>query len=203
VLGVGLLLWATTPSTDARLMLSAVHTPVGSGATAPVYFTVTNTGDGSDTLLSAGTEFQTATAASGVEVCASAACPGRGTVTIPAHSTVVFGPGGPHLLVAGLGALRTGHQPLQVTLTFARSGLVHVLSPIGSPADLTQDDVMTYGFMGHRDPGMNMDDDGSDMSDMPGMSATPAAPTTTAPTTTTMPNMPGMSNMPGMNMGGG
>lgn len=190
VVGVGLLLWITTESTTQpapSIAVAAVYTPVGSGSTAPVYFTLTNRGDGPDTLLSAGTEFQTASSASGVEVCASAACPSGDSVTIPAHSTMVFGSGGPHLLVAGLGALKVGHQPLQVTLTFARSGVVHVLSPIGSPADLTQNDVMTYGFMGHKDPGMDMS--GMTGMNMPGMSATPAQP----PTTTTMPAMPSMT----------
>jgi copper(I)-binding protein len=215
VVGVGLLLWATTrpttPPPAPHLTVSAVYTPIGSGVTAPVYLTLANTGDGSDTLLSAGTEFQTAAAASGIEVCGSAACPARGTVTVPAHSTMVFGSGGPHLLVAGLGMLTTAHQPLQVTLTFAQSGIVHVLSPIGSPADLTQDDVMTYGFMGHKDPGMNMSDDGSDgmtgMTGMPDMTApattAPARTAPATPTTTTMPDMPDMSGMPGMSGGGG
>ncbi|HEX9334664.1 MAG TPA: copper chaperone PCu(A)C, partial [Pseudonocardiaceae bacterium] len=141
----------------------------GDGATAGVYVTITNKGDGSDTLLSAGTEFQTATMAKGVMVCANQDCSGDGTVTIPAHGTVVFGPTGPHLVVRGLGALAAGHQPLQLTLSFARSGVVHMLSPIGSPANLTENDVVKYGFMGSNGPGMDM----PGMSNMPGMSAVP------------------------------
>jgi copper(I)-binding protein len=185
VVGVGLLLWITTQPAQAgpppHLTLTAVYTPPGDGATAPVYFTVTNTGAGPDTLLSAGTEFQTATAAKGVTVCASPACGAGDTVTIPAHSTMVFGAGGPHLLVRGMGALAAGHQPLQLTLTFARSGVVHVLSPVGSPSDLTFNDVMMYGYMGGRDPGMGM----SGMNGMPGTSGAPA------------------TTMPGMTMTGG
>jgi hypothetical protein len=72
---------------------------------------------------------------------------------------------------------------LQLTLTFARSGVVHVLSPVGSPANLTENDIMTYGFMGGRDPGMGM----SGMQGMPGMSGAPS----------TMPSMPGMTNSGG------
>jgi copper(I)-binding protein len=155
--------------------MSGVYTPVGDDADAPVYLTITNNGAGSDRLLSAGAEFQTGAAAKGITVCASKSCPSGDTVTIAAHSTTVFGPSGPHLLVRGLGRLTTGHQPLQLTLTFARSGLVHVLSPIGSAANLSENDIMTYGFMGGRDPGMGM----SGMSGAP--STMPSMPGTTGP----------------------
>jgi copper(I)-binding protein len=185
VVGVGLLLWITTQPAQAgpppHLTVTAVYTPSGDGATAPVYFKLTNTGAGSDTLLSAGAEFQTGTTVKSVTVCAGPACMAGDTVTIPAHGTVVFSAGGPHLIAHGSGMLAVGHQPLQLTLTFARSGLVHVLSPVGSPADLTFNDVMTYGYMGHANPGMGM-------SDMNGMTGTSGAP---------------MTSMPGMTMSGG
>jgi copper(I)-binding protein len=184
VVGVALLQWGTTqpapPAPKPALAVSAVYTPVGATAKAPVYFTLTNTGAGADTLVAAGTEFQTKTMASGISVCPNVVCAGN-TVTIPAHSTLTFGPAGPHLSVSGLGALTKAHQPLQVTLTFARSGVVHVLSPVGTPADLTQNDVMTYAYMGHQDPGM----------DMGGMDMGPGS----SPGTSTTP-MPGMT-MPG------
>jgi copper(I)-binding protein len=176
VVGVGLLMWVTTQPAAVgpppNLALTAVYTPTGAGATAPVYLTITNSGAGSDTLVSAAAEFQTGTAAKGVAVCGNASCAGD-TVTIAAHSTAVFGPDGPHLVVRGLGMLMVGHQPLQLTLTFARSGVVHVLSPVGSPANLTENDIMTYGFMGGPNPGMGM----------AGMSGSPS----------TMPAMPGMT----------
>jgi copper(I)-binding protein len=185
VVGVALLQWGTSqpapPPPKPALAVSAAYTPVGDTAEAPVYFTVTNTGVGSDTLTAAGTEFQTKSMASGIEVCSDVVCSGH-TVTIPAHGKVTFGPAGPHLLVSGLGALTKAHQPLQVTLTFASSGVVHVLSPVGTPADLTENDVMTYAYMGHKDPGMDMG--GMDMGSSPGTSSTP------------MPGMPGMT-MPG------
>jgi copper(I)-binding protein len=183
VVGVGLLMWITTRPTAVgpppSLAMTAVYTPAGDGATAPVYLTITNDGAGSDTLLSVGAEFQTGVAAKGVSVCANASCTGD-TVTIAAHSTAVFGPNGPHLVVRGLGMLMVGHQPLQLTLTFARSGVVHVLSPVGSPANLTENDIMTYGFMGGPNPGMG------GMSNMPGMPGMPGSPST-------MPSMPGMT----------
>jgi copper(I)-binding protein len=172
VLGVGLLWWTTSrPLPPPNLGVSAVYTPPGDGASAQVDFTVTNTGAGPDTLLSAGTEFQTAAAAKGVLVCATPSCAQPATVTIPAHSTMIFGAGGPDVVVSGLGPLASGHQPLQLTLTFARSGVVHVLSPVGSATDLTENDVMTYGYMGHAEPGMGMDDDMPGMTGMPGPSA--------------------------------
>lgn len=165
VLGVGLVQWGTTRTTEPpHLAVSNVYTPTGdSGA---VYFTLTNSG-GPDTLVSAGTEFQTASTAKGVTVCSDAACDAD-TVTIPADSTVKFDADGPHVVVNGLGTLAKSHQPLQVTLKFAGSGVTHVLSPVGSPNNLTMNDVMTYGFMGHRDPGMDMSGD-SGSTDMSGM----------------------------------
>jgi copper(I)-binding protein len=176
VVGVGLLMWVTTRPAAVgpapSLSMTAVYTPTGDGATAPVYLTITNDGAGSDTLLSAAAEFQTGAVAKGVTVCGNASCAGD-TVTIAAHGTTVLGPDGPHLAVRGLGMLLVGHQPLQLTLTFARSGVVHLLSPIGSAANLTQNDIMTYGFMGGPDPGMGM----------AGMSGS----------TSTMPAMPGMT----------
>lgn len=192
VVGVGLLQWGMTRPAPAQpephLAVSAVYTPVGSTAEAPVYFTLTNTGPGPDTLLSAGTEYQTKTMAKGIAVCANVTCSTH-QVTIPAHSTVVFAPAGPHLALAGLGTLTKAHQPLQVTLQFQRSGTVHVLSPIGTPADLTQDDIMTYAYMGHGTPGMGMDMTGSGAASGSTGSSTGSSPST-------MPGMPGM-NMPG------
>jgi copper(I)-binding protein len=200
--GLGLVAWTVLhpAGTPAKLGLSDVYAPTASSAAAPVYLTITNTGDDADVLTSAGAEFQTGAAAKSVTVCADAACTVH-TVSIPSHSTVAFGPAGPHLLVTGLGPLAVGHQPLQLTLTFQHSGLVHVLAPVGSAKNLTEQDVMTYGFMGHRDPGMM----GGGMSGMPGMSNTapPSMPTpsagapgmSSAPAPTTS---AGMSGMPGM-----
>ncbi len=183
---VGLLQWGTTrtPAELPKITITNVYTPSGTSPNAPVYFTLTNTGDGSDTLMSAGTEFQTATMASGVTVCANPVCTGEHTVTIPAHSTVTFGAVGPHLVVSGLGTLTEQHQPLQLTLGFATTSEAHLLSPIGSANNLTEDDVMTYGFMGHSTPGMG------DMPgmDMPGMDMPGSASTT--------PTMPGMDGKP-------
>jgi copper(I)-binding protein len=187
IVGVGLLQWGTARVTPpAHLAITAVYTPAGNAAQAPVYFTLTNTGDGADTLVSAGVEFQTAIAAKGVSVCANQFCTGADTITVPAHGSVAFSSTGPHLLVSGLGALTKTHQPLQVTLGFAKSGLVHVLSPVGSPANLTEDDIMTYAYMGSSTPGMGMD-----------MTGKPTNMGGTGSPATTMPNMPGM------NVGGG
>jgi copper(I)-binding protein len=184
---VGLLQWGTTrvPPEQAHIVITDVYTPAGSAAAAPVYFTLTNSGNGSDTLISAGTEFQTSSMVHGVSVCANPVCTGPSSITIPAHSTVVFGVAGPHLVAHGTGTFAKGHQPLQLTLDFAGSGVLHVLSPIGSADDLTENDVMTYGFMGHRDPGMG--GMGGDMQGMPGMDMSG---------TTTTPTMPGMAGKP-------
>lgn len=183
IVGVGLVQWGTSrpepPQPQPSLAVGAVYTPVGSSPQAPVYFTLTNSGPGAATLVSAGTEFQTRTMARGIEVCSDAACTAH-TVTIPAHSTVLFRPGGPHLLLRGLGTLTKAHQPLQVTLRFTNSPMAHVLSPIGTPADLTENDVMTYAYMGHGTPGMG----GMDMGGTPANGGSSGS---------TMPGMPGMT----------
>lgn len=159
---VGLLQWGTTQPSGEQpdIQIAKVWVPAGTGPDAPVYFTLTNSG-GADTLVSAGTEFQTTGMVKDVTVCANPVCTGEHTVTVPAHSTVRFAQAGPHLELSGLGRVTESHQPLQLTLTFATTNEAHVLAPIGSPNNLTEDDVMTYAFMGHADPGMG---------DMPGMS---------------------------------
>jgi copper(I)-binding protein len=182
VVVVGLIQWGTTraipPGEQPHLTLTNVFTPAGTHTRgAPVYFTVTNTGNSADTLLSASTEFQTADAATGVSVCANPVCTGAGSVIVPAHSTVTFGPAGPHLVVAGMSSLAKGHQPLQLTLTFATSGVVHVLSPVGA-SNLSENDVMNYAYMGGNGPGMGPDgmpgmDMGGSPTTMPGMSGKP------------------------------
>ncbi|HEY4018504.1 MAG TPA: copper chaperone PCu(A)C [Pseudonocardiaceae bacterium] len=176
--------WVTT-SPDlppAAITVTKVYVPPTKSGTADVYFTLSNIGAGSDTLESVAAEYQTGAAAKSVTLCADDPCSGAGTVDISSTSTTLFAPGGPHIEVTGLGQLSKGHQPLQLTLTFQRSGTLHILAPVGTAADLSMADVMTYGFMGHSTPG-----DGMDMSS--GSAGTPS---------TGMANMPGMSGMPEM-----
>jgi copper(I)-binding protein len=166
---------ATSPNLPpAAITVTKVYAPPANGDTADVYFTLSNNGAGPDTLESAAAEYQTGSAAKSVTLCSADPCTGNATIDISSTSTTLFAPGGPHIEVTGLGALRKGHQPLQLTLTFKRSGTLHILAPIGTAADLSMMDVMTYGFMGHSTPG-----DGMDMSGTGG-------------------SMPGMTNMPGM-----
>lgn len=170
---------ATSPNLPpAAITVTRVYTPPTRSGTADVYFTLSNTGAGSDTLESAAAEYQTGAAATSVTLCSDDPCSGAGTVDVSATSTTLFAPGGPHIEVTGLGKLAKGHQPLQLTLTFERSGTLHILAPVGTAADLSMMDVMTYGFMGHSTPG-----DGMDMSGSGGATTT-------------------MGNMPGMNMSG-
>lgn len=173
---VWLVTHSAAPASPPQLAMSAAFTPPTTALAAPVYLTIANAGDSPDTLTAVGAEFQTAAEIRDVRVCANADCSGDATITIPAHSTVTLRAGGPHLLVTGAGSLAVGHHPLQLTLTFAHSGVLHALVPIGTAADLTENDVLTYGFMGGKQPGMG---------DMPGSGG--QAPTTA---------MPGMS-MPG------
>ena len=168
---------ATSPNLPpAAITVTKVYVPPTTGGTADVYFSLSNTGAGPDTLESVGAEYQTGAAAKSITLCADDPCSGAATMDIHPTSSTLFAKGGPHIEVTGLGALAKGHQPLQLTLKFERSGTLHVLAPVGTAADLSMTDVMTYGFMGHATPG-----DGMDMS---------GGATTT------------MGNMPGMNMGG-
>ncbi|HEX4225036.1 MAG TPA: copper chaperone PCu(A)C [Pseudonocardiaceae bacterium] len=188
--------WVTT-SPDlppAALTVTKAYVPPTSSSTADVYFTLANTGAGPDTLESVGAEYQTGSAAKSLTLCADDPCGGASTVDISATSTTLFAPGGPHIEVTGLGPLRKGHQPLQLTLTFERSGTLHILAPVGTAADLSQADVMTYGYMGNSTPG-----DGMDMSSGSTSTRSTGTPSTGTPSTG-MGDMPGMSGMPGMTM---
>ncbi|HEY4459756.1 MAG TPA: copper chaperone PCu(A)C [Pseudonocardiaceae bacterium] len=174
--------WVTTSPNlpPAAITVTKVYVPPTNSGTADVYFTISNTGAGPDTLESVGAEYQTAKAAKSITLCSDDPCSGAATIDVNQTTSTLFAKGGPHIEVTGLGPLAKGHQPLQLTLNFQRSGTLHVLAPVGTAADLSMTDVMTYGFMGHATPG-----DGMDMS---------------GGTTTTMGDMPGMTgmNMPGM-----
>jgi copper(I)-binding protein len=172
---------ATSPDLPpAAITVTKVYVPPTNSNTADVYFTLSNTGAGPDTLESVGAEYQTAKAAKNITLCSDDPCSGAATMAINQTTSTLFAKGGPHIEVTGLGPLAKGHQPLQLTLNFERSGTLHILAPVGTAADLSMTDVMTYGFMGHATPG-----DGMDMS---------------GGATTTMGDMPGMTgmNMPGM-----
>jgi copper(I)-binding protein len=172
---------ATSPDLPpAAITVTKVYVPPTNSNTADVYFTLSNTGAGPDTLESVGAEYQTAKAVKSITLCSDDPCSGAATMNINQTTSTLFAKGGPHIEVTGLGPLAKGHQPLQLTLNFQRSGTLHILAPVGTAADLSMTDVMTYGFMGHATPG-----DGMDMS---------------GGATTTMGDMPGMTgmNMPGM-----
>lgn len=172
---------ATSPNLPpAAITVTKVYVPPVNGNTADVYFALSNAGAGPDTLQSVGAEYQTGSAVKSITLCSDDPCGGPATIDVRATSSILFAKGGPHIEITGLGPLTKGHQPLQLTLNFQRSGTLHVLAPVGTAADLSMADVMTYGFMGHATPG-----DGMDMS---------------GGSTTTMGNMPGMTgmNMPGM-----
>jgi hypothetical protein len=176
--GRGWLVWSVTrPAAPAQLGVCGLHPTDRHDQCRRVFHRHKRRGS-ADTLSATGAEFQTAAAARAVSLCVDLSCVKGGTVTIPAYSTVTFRADGPYLRVPGLGALAVGHPPLQLTLTFVHSGVVHILSPVGIPADLTVNDMMTYGYMDHRDPGMGG----------MGMSTT----STAGARSTTMPGMSGM-----------
>lgn len=205
IVAAGGVAWAaTSPAVPpAAITVTQVYAPQTDSNNADVYFTLSNTGAGTDTLERVNAEYQTGSAAKSVTLCADASCSGASTVDISATATTLFQPDGPYIEVTGLGPLRRGHQPLQLTLTFKRSGTLHVLAPVGTPADLTMMDVMNYGFMGHASPGDGMDMPGGSsgatkapstgMGDMPSMTGMPSMPPTTSSMPSPMPSMPGMT----------
>ncbi len=54
-------------------------------------------------------------------------------IRIPAHATVRFSPGSPHLLIAGGRPMQGGTQ-ITLTLVFARSGTMSVVAVVTNPA---------------------------------------------------------------------
>ena len=106
--------------------------PAAAGAETAVYFTIVNGKVDPDTLVGASTDaaqsasiHQTTTDASGMtgmQMTASVAIPGGGTVT--------FEPGGYHVMLTGLKqALNAGDQ-VKVTLTFENAGVVTVTAEV-------------------------------------------------------------------------
>jgi copper(I)-binding protein len=108
-------------------------TPAGMGMGVG-YFTVTNRGSRTDTLIHASTP-----AAAGVEFHESLLVDGmarmrpREAIPVPAGGTVQLQPGGLHLMLVGLKAPLAAGSKVPLTLTFRGAGTIQVELAVGAP----------------------------------------------------------------------
>jgi copper(I)-binding protein len=146
LLALALLLWGHAGPTSAvsaaadppRLaMYSPYLTPPGEPA-GPVgaYLTAHNGGGTADRLVSVASPW-----AASVQLVDAAGHP-LPWATIPAGGSLTLRPGGTHLELTSLRRTPRPHDVIQLDLSFAVSGTVHVWAPVGPPGSLTVEDVM-------------------------------------------------------------
>lgn len=110
---------------DLTLKALAVRASLGANPNTAAYLTITNAGAKPDRLLSAA-----CTCAAKVEAHtsqmtgATMSMTPSGPVSIPAHGSVSFAPGGLHLMVTGLKAPLVDGRMQEMTLKFERAGVV-------------------------------------------------------------------------------
>lgn len=113
-----------------------VRASIGHSPNTAAYATIANTGDQPDQLVSV-----SCACAAKVEIHATEMAHGMMTmgavapVTIPAHGSIAFRPGGLHLMLTGLKETLVDGGDQMLTLTFRRQGPVkatfHIRSQIG------------------------------------------------------------------------
>jgi copper(I)-binding protein len=106
-----------------------VRASLGNTPTAAAYLTIRNRGDAPDRLVGASCAcagmvmaHKTVTAANGV-----ASMSHEPAVAVPARGTVVFQPGGLHLMMTGLKAPIRAGQKVTITLRFEKAGTMPVV----------------------------------------------------------------------------
>ena len=106
--------------TDARVRPVPASLPMTAG-----YFTMRNTAATPDTLVSAKCDCAAEVSAHETnEMGGMSSMRASGTVAIPAYGSVVFTPGGRHLMLMGVkGGVKPG-QTVRMTLTFAHAGKI-------------------------------------------------------------------------------
>ncbi|MEY9877002.1 copper(I)-binding protein [Streptacidiphilus sp. MAP12-33] len=130
---------AATPSTaPAKLALLSPYLDPPGQASGPVdaYLTLRNGGGSADRLLDVTTPWATTVRL------VSGSGQSQPWITIAAGSSLTLRPGGLHLELTGLRRTPKLHDVIQLDLTFAQSGTVHVFAPVGPAGSLTVEDVM-------------------------------------------------------------
>jgi copper(I)-binding protein len=139
LLFVGLTVWAAEIA-SLRVADAWARPTIGQGRTTAAYMTIANQGATGDVLKSARTPkakavemHQTTMSADGIMQMRKV----EGGLPIEAGASLVFEPGGTHLMLVGLeDALEAGEE-LMLTLEFAHAGAVDVRVPVaasGPPA---------------------------------------------------------------------
>jgi len=109
----------------------ALRTPAGGQTTAAAYVTVANKGDSADRLVSvsctcaSGAMFHTTTHINGMVGMAVA-----NGFALPAGQTLVFAPGGNHIMLTGLTVAPKEGDYENIVLTFAKAGPVTLRMPV-------------------------------------------------------------------------
>jgi copper(I)-binding protein len=134
---VGLTVWAA--ETGRISVADAWARPTGSSGTTAAYMTIANRGNTADVLKRVRSkkvksiEMHQATVTDGVVQMRKV----EGGLPIDAGASLVFEPGGTHVMLLGLGdALNAGEQ-LLLTLEFDRAGPVDVLVPVSAAGPTT------------------------------------------------------------------
>jgi copper(I)-binding protein len=138
VIFVGLTVWAA--ETGRISVADAWARPTGSSGTTAAYMTIANRGNTADVLKRVRSKkvksiemHQATVTADGVVQMRKV----EGGLPIDAGASLVFEPGGTHVMLLGLGdALNAGEQ-LLLTLEFDRAGPVDVLVPVSAAGPTT------------------------------------------------------------------
>lgn len=126
---------------DGGLVVSDARVGAPTGPHAAMYFTVTNPGDESDRLLGASTDV-----AERVEI-HETTMSDDGTmsmhavagVDVAADETIVFEPGGLHVMLVGVDRLDEGEQ-VDVTLHWETAGDMDVVAEVVAPSETMGDE---------------------------------------------------------------
>jgi len=133
-----------------------------SAQSAGGYFTISNSGASADTLTGASSEAATDISLHRMQMTGDVMTMSAvdGGLEIPPGGTVVLAPSGYHLMLTGMMQMFRECECVNLTLHFARAGVVSVQLNVGSMAQKTRP-------TGDADPSMEMDMSG--MSSMEGM----------------------------------
>ncbi|SEM42652.1 copper chaperone PCu(A)C [Streptacidiphilus jiangxiensis] len=125
-------------ASPAKLALLSPYLDPPKQASGPVeaYLSLRNGGGSADRLLDVSTPWATTVRL----------VDGSGRtqpwIGVPADATLSLHPGGLHLELSGLRRTPALHDVIQLDLTFAQSGTVHVWAPVGPANSLTVEEVM-------------------------------------------------------------
>ncbi|MFC5910699.1 copper chaperone PCu(A)C [Streptacidiphilus monticola] len=146
LLALVLLLWGRSAPSEAGAaapakvgMRDPYLTPPASGSTAgPVYayVTIRNSGGTADRLVSVSTPWAGSVSLQDAKGVA------QPWITVPADGSVDLRPGGYRIALTQLKRVPKLHDTIQLDLSFAESGTVHVWAPVGPADSLTVEDVM-------------------------------------------------------------